>query len=100
MRKTGQYKGIWDALKKISKTEGFFSLYRGYVPNLIGIIPYAGIDLAVYETLKKTYITRHPNQKEPSVLVIIGCGAFSSSCGQFASYPLALVRTRLQAQGN
>lgn len=99
LRKTGQYKGILDAATKIYKREGLLSFYRGYVPNLLGIIPYAGIDLAVYETLKKMYLNRHGNAEDPSILVITGCGAFSSSCGQVASYPLALVRTRLQAQG-
>lgn len=38
-----------DAAKKIYKQGGLKSFYRGYVPNLIGILPYAGIDLAVYE---------------------------------------------------
>ncbi|XP_064078366.1 mitochondrial adenyl nucleotide antiporter SLC25A25-like isoform X2 [Macrobrachium nipponense] len=98
LRKTGQYKSIIDAAKKIHKHEGIRSFYRGYVPNLLGIIPYAGIDLAIYETLKKTYIDHHAGNATPSVFVIIACGAFSSSCGQIASYPLALVRTRLQAQ--
>ncbi|XP_068208077.1 mitochondrial adenyl nucleotide antiporter SLC25A25 isoform X1 [Palaemon carinicauda] len=98
LRKTGQYKSILDAAKKIYKYEGIRSFYRGYVPNLLGIIPYAGIDLAIYETLKKTYIDHHAGNATPSIFVIIACGAFSSSCGQIASYPLALVRTRLQAQ--
>lgn len=39
--------------------EGPRVFYKGLVPSLLGIIPYAGIDLAAYETLKdvsKTYI--------------------------------------------
>lgn len=47
--KTGQYSGIYDCAKKILKHEGFGAFYKGYIPNLLGIIPYAGIDLAVYE---------------------------------------------------
>ncbi|XP_042858342.1 calcium-binding mitochondrial carrier protein SCaMC-3-like isoform X1 [Penaeus japonicus] len=98
LRKTGQYKSIADAAVKIYKQEGLRSFYRGYIPNILGIIPYAGIDLAIYETLKKSYMEQYSDGRNPSVLAIIACGAFSSSCGQVASYPLALVRTRLQAQ--
>lgn len=47
--KTGQYSGILDCAKHIFKKEGVAAFYKGYVPNMIGIIPYAGIDLAVYE---------------------------------------------------
>lgn len=32
--------------------EGPRSLYRGLTPSLLGIIPYAGIDLTAYESLK------------------------------------------------
>lgn len=49
LRKTGQYSGIFDCAKKVAKHEGLPSFYRGYIPNILGIIPYAGIDLAVYE---------------------------------------------------
>jgi solute carrier family 25 (mitochondrial phosphate transporter), member 23/24/25/41 len=41
--------------------EGPRAFYRGLVPSLLGMVPYAGIDLAVYETLKdvsKTYILK------------------------------------------
>lgn len=47
--KTGQYNGLMDCGLKILQKEGIRSFYRGYIPNLIGIIPYAGIDLAIYE---------------------------------------------------
>lgn len=43
-------------LGKLSKDiwiqEGPRAFYRGLIPSLLGIIPYSGIDLAVYETLK------------------------------------------------
>ncbi|KAH8246285.1 hypothetical protein KR038_011158 [Drosophila bunnanda] len=98
LRKTGQYAGIADAAAKIYKHEGARSFYRGYVPNILGILPYAGIDLAVYETLKRRYIASHDNNEQPSFLVLLACGSTSSALGQLCSYPLALVRTRLQAQ--
>lgn len=98
LRKTGDYKGIFDAAKKIYKNEGLRSFYRGYVPNMCGIIPYAGIDLAIYETLKNTYIRKHSDDHHmPSPLLLLACGTCSSTCGQVCSYPLALIRTKLQA---
>ncbi|XP_055912517.1 mitochondrial adenyl nucleotide antiporter SLC25A25 isoform X1 [Eupeodes corollae] len=100
LRKTGQYTGIADAAKKIYSREGLRSFYRGYIPNMLGIIPYAGIDLAVYETLKKKYLSTHNNaeNEQPNFMVLLACGSASSTLGQVCSYPLALVRTRLQAQ--
>ncbi len=52
LRKTGQYSGMFDCAKKILRKEGIKAFYKGYIPNLVGIIPYAGIDLAVYEVCK------------------------------------------------
>lgn len=78
--------------------EGVSAFYKGYVPNLLAIVPYAGIDLAVYETLKFTWLNRNSGVVDPGVMVLVGCGAVSGTCGQLASYPLALIRTRMQAQ--
>ncbi|KAF5291946.1 hypothetical protein FQR65_LT20365 [Abscondita terminalis] len=100
LRKTGQYKSILDAATKIYTNEGLMSFYRGYIPNILGIIPYAGIDLAVYDTLTKYLKTRHPHNEQPGVWTLLACGSCSSTLGQIWSYPLALIRTRLQAQGS
>ncbi|PWA24060.1 hypothetical protein CCH79_00019117 [Gambusia affinis] len=113
LRKTGQYSGILDCAKHILQREGVAAFYKGYVPNMLGIIPYAGIDLAVYEvsgpepgrrggsaTLKNSWLQRFATDSaDPGVFVLLACGTTSSTCGQLASYPLALVRTRMQAQG-
>ena len=56
-------------------------------------------DWPFLQTLKMTYIESHPDNENPGVLVLLACGTTSSTCGQLASYPLALVRTKLQAQG-
>uniref|UniRef100_A0A1A8RJL6 Solute carrier family 25, member 41 n=4 Tax=Nothobranchius TaxID=28779 RepID=A0A1A8RJL6_9TELE len=49
LRKTGQYSGMADCAKHILQQEGVAAFYKGYIPNMLSIVPYAGIDLAVYE---------------------------------------------------
>lgn len=99
LRKTGEFTGIFKFAKEMFKAEGIKVFYKGYWPNLFGIIPYAGIDLAVYETLKGYWIDRYVEENtNPSAWVLLGAGTFSSCCGQLAAYPLALVRTKLQSQ--
>ncbi|XP_063172365.1 mitochondrial adenyl nucleotide antiporter SLC25A25 isoform X6 [Candoia aspera] len=101
LRKTGQYSGMLDCAKNILAKEGLAAFYKGYIPNMLGIIPYAGIDLAVYETLKNSWLQHYAvNSADPGVFVLLACGTISSTCGQLASYPLALVRTRMQAQAS
>ncbi|KAK1363923.1 calcium-binding mitochondrial carrier protein SCaMC-1-like [Heracleum sosnowskyi] len=94
-------KGKVPSLGKLSRDilvhEGPRAFYKGIVPSLLGIIPYAGIDLAAYETLKdmsKTYIA----SDEPGPLVQLGCGTVSGALGATCVYPLQVVRTRMQAQ--
>ncbi len=38
--------------RDIVMLEGPRALYRGLIPSLLGMVPYAGIDLATYDTLK------------------------------------------------
>lgn len=54
----------------------------------------------LFQTLKNNYLQQYgSSSSDPGVVVLLACGAVSSTCGQLASYPLALVRTRMQAQG-
>lgn len=55
---------------------------------------------ALTQSLKGAWLSYHPRDSaNPGVMVLVACGTVSSTCGQLASYPLALVRTRMQAQG-
>ncbi|XP_010442859.1 PREDICTED: calcium-binding mitochondrial carrier protein SCaMC-1-like [Camelina sativa] len=84
--------------KDILVHEGPRAFYKGLFPSLLGIIPYAGIDLAAYEKLKdlsRTYILQ---DAEPGPLVQLGCGTISGALGATCVYPLQVVRTRMQAE--
>lgn len=52
------YNGVLQCYRAIYAEGGIRRLYRGLGPSLLGIIPYAGIDLAVFETLKSLYVER------------------------------------------
>ncbi|XP_010249330.1 PREDICTED: calcium-binding mitochondrial carrier protein SCaMC-1-like [Nelumbo nucifera] len=84
--------------KDIWIQEGPRAFYRGVVPSLLGIIPYAGIDLAAYETLKDMSRTYVLHDNEPGPLVQLGCGTISGALGATCVYPLQVIRTRMQAQ--
>ncbi|KAG8141842.1 putative Calcium-binding mitochondrial carrier protein [Naja naja] len=80
LRKTGQYTGMLDCAKNILAKEGLGAFYKGYIPNMLGIIPYAGIDLAVYETLKNSWLQHYAvNSADPGVFVLLACGTMSST---------------------
>ncbi|XP_059741039.1 mitochondrial adenyl nucleotide antiporter SLC25A24 isoform X2 [Bos taurus] len=94
--KTGQYSGLLDCARKIWKLEKITGFYKGYIPSLLTVIPYAGVDITVYELLKTHWLNTHA--EDPGLVILTGCCAFSNFCGQFVSYPLNLVRTRMQVQ--
>jgi solute carrier family 25 phosphate transporter 23/24/25/41 len=94
------YKGLAGCLRVVVKKEGVGALYKGLGTSVIGIVPYAGIDLAVNSVLKdaasKVYSARG---EEPGVTSVLACGMISSTIAMLATYPINLVRTRLQASG-
>ncbi|CAG8477438.1 9759_t:CDS:2 [Diversispora eburnea] len=73
---------------KMWRTQGFKSFYKGLVPSLVGVFPYAAVDMSVYETLKLSYIKRKAIRsggreiEHPSSWVSLGCGMISGSIAQ------------------
>lgn len=116
---SGVYAGVGDCLAKTVATDGLRGLYRGLGPALASIMPVAGVDLAVFNTLKERYIAweqKTRRQLEPlqspeqnkglgtqlpvqlPVPVSLGIGATAALAGGLIGYPLAVVRTRLITQ--
>lgn len=93
-----QYRGLSAVFLKIAKEEGIFTLYRGYVPTVLGVIPYAGTSFFTYETLKKKHCD-YTHGKEPLAVERLCFGACAGLLGQTSSYPLDIVRRRMQTAG-
>lgn len=74
------------------------TFYRGYIPTLLGVIPYAGVSFCTYDSLKKFYFEKLDNNQQviPKPLASLLFGASAGLLGQSSSYPLDIVRRRMQ----
>ena len=54
----GEYRNRIDVFRRIVVQEGPLALYRGFVPTILGVIPYAGVSFFTFETLKKFWTKR------------------------------------------
>ncbi|KAK3429423.1 mitochondrial adenine nucleotide transporter ADNT1 isoform X1 [Eucalyptus grandis] len=98
-----QYRGIYHALSTVFKEEGPRALYRGWLPSVIGVVPYVGLNFAVYESLKDYLLQTNPfglvEDNELSVTTRLACGAAAGTIGQTVAYPLDVIRRRMQMVG-
>ncbi|TPX70353.1 hypothetical protein SpCBS45565_g01779 [Spizellomyces sp. 'palustris'] len=89
---------------------GVMNFYRGFMPTLYGIIPYAGVSFLVYERLKtfakttlgKYTLTSHPkypNKAELTWWAYLTCGAVSGAIAQTCAYPFEVIRRNMQVAG-
>ncbi|XP_075221962.1 dephosphocoenzyme A carrier isoform X2 [Lycorma delicatula] len=75
------------------KESGIKGFYRGYIPTILGVVPYAGTSFFTYGTLKNKYKEQFG---EPSAVANLVFGACAGITGQCTSYPLDIVRRRMQ----
>ena len=91
------YTNLPNAFWKILSAEGAFTLYRGASPTILGVIPYAGCSFFTFETIKKWY--RDTYHTSPTPIQRLAAGALAGLVGQTTSYPLDVVRRRMQTEG-
>lgn len=100
----GEYRHLGAVFQKIIKDEGIFALYRGFAPTILGVIPYAGVSFCTYENLirlLKEYKIENDDEifdQDPRLThgERLICGAIAGLLGQTVSYPLDIVRRRMQ----
>ncbi|KAL7072143.1 hypothetical protein ACQ4LE_008445 [Meloidogyne hapla] len=90
-----EYENLRAVFVKECKTHGFLTFYRGLYPTLLGVMPYAGLSFFTYETLKLVY-KKEFGDKPMHPLLRMSCGAVAGTIGQFSSYPLDIIRRRMQ----
>eukprot|EP00127_Corallochytrium_limacisporum_P001364 Clim_evm3s54 gene=Clim_evmTU3s54 len=88
--------GTWDAMVKISESEGITALWRGLPPTLVMAVPATVIYFTGYEQLKALYERRSVSQSYAPLLAGASARVFSAT---FVS-PLELIRTKMQAARN
>ena len=94
----GTYDTLRSTFVSVYKQEGLRSFWNGFVPTVMGIIPYAGTSFFVYETAKKHHSDMYPGA-EFTVGYRLAAGAAAGACGQSLTYPLDVVKRRMQTDG-
>ena len=85
---------------RIVRKEGPKGLYGGITPTLVGIVPYAGISFATFETLKSRYKdSPDADDAEMPVATRLFFGGLAGLFAQSVTYPLDIVRRRIQVVG-
>ncbi|XP_005728968.1 calcium-binding mitochondrial carrier protein Aralar2 [Pundamilia nyererei] len=90
------YKNSFDCFKKVVRYEGFFGLYRGLVPQLLGVAPEKAIKLTVNDFVRGK--TRQKDGTVPLAAEILAGGCAGGSQVIFTN-PLEIVKIRLQVAG-
>lgn len=86
------YSRVTSAIHSIVSTEGVRALWKGNVPALMMVTPYAALQLAAFYQLRQNKILT----AEPYASLLQG--AFAGGFATVCTYPLDLLRTRFAAQ--
>ena len=90
------YTGMRHAFATMYRVEGVGSLFKGLLPTLAGVAPYAALNFASYDLLKKSYYGHGGAQSGMSNLVL---GGLAGTMAASVCYPLDTVRRRMQMRG-
>ncbi|KRT85358.1 mitochondrial carrier protein [Oryctes borbonicus] len=90
------YKGYIDCFLKVLRNEGFLGLYRGLLPQVIGVAPEKAIKLSVNDFVRDKFYDYKGNIKYRYELLAGGC---AGCCQVIVTNPLEIIKIRLQTAG-
>ncbi|KAJ8921926.1 hypothetical protein NQ315_008560 [Exocentrus adspersus] len=90
------YRNSFDCFKKVIRHEGIFGLYRGLVPQLMGVAPEKAIKLTVNDLVRDKLMDKKGNLPLWAEIV---AGACAGGSQVVFTNPLEIVKIRLQVAG-
>ncbi|PYH91454.1 mitochondrial carrier protein [Aspergillus ellipticus CBS 707.79] len=112
---TATAEGVSSAVTKTVPSSGFANFYRGFGPTLLGMLPYAGISFLTHDTvgdwLRLPGVAEYTTIPEPeaakrglrrpqlTAAAELFSGAVAGLVSQTFSYPLEVMRRRMQVGG-
>ena len=116
-----QYRGSYDALRKIMKNEGLKGIYKGYGATLLSFGPFSAIYFGLYESMKRRaregLLSSHQQPSDDSTSIlhvvrnsqdeqelelpfhwVVACSASAGAAASWLTSPLDMAKLRLQVQ--
>eukprot|EP00003_Mantamonas_plastica_P015822 TRINITY_DN265_c0_g1_i1.p2 TRINITY_DN265_c0_g1~~TRINITY_DN265_c0_g1_i1.p2 ORF type:complete len:323 (+),score=105.57 TRINITY_DN265_c0_g1_i1:113-1081(+) len=87
-----QFNGLTDCIKKVAAKDGFFGLYQGFGPSVMGIIVYRAAFFGGYDTAKDFM------GKDAGIMMSFLVANVVTAGSGLIAYPLDTVRRRLMMQ--
>jgi solute carrier family 25 folate transporter 32 len=92
------YRNSFDAVRNIVRDEGMTSLYIGIAPSLL-LISHGMINFVCYDKLKSAYLKQFEKDRLNAAESFV-IGGVTKMVAAVSTYPLQVVKTRLQDQRN
>ncbi|XP_076388079.1 dephosphocoenzyme A carrier isoform X1 [Megachile rotundata] len=89
-----EYRTLRQIFVRIYMEEGILAYYRGFPATLLGVIPYAGCSFFTYDLLRNLLTVY--TVAIPGFSTSLICGGIAGMIAQTSSYPLDIVRRRMQ----
>lgn len=107
---------VTSGVRKVAPSSGLANFYRGFSPTLLGMLPYAGMSFLIHDTvgdwLRLPSVAEHTTipgsesksktgSRRPQLTAAaeLFSGAVAGLVAQTSSYPLEVVRRRMQVGG-
>jgi solute carrier family 25 protein 16 len=108
-------------VQRVAPRSGLANFYRGFTPTMVGMLPYAGMSFLTHDTIgdllrhpavaqytvlpptklpsKKSRAAQTPRRAQLNAPAELTAGAIAGLVSQTASYPLEVIRRRMQVGG-